>query len=138
MRAVVGAADARDRPHARVERAGAHRVAAAEADADDRDPVGVDLRPRGQVADCVPQVRELPGRVLVLARLALAVAEVAVVECERDEPVRGEPLGVVADDLVLDAAQRPGQRQRRQLPVGLERAVVGDPQVPDDLQPLDS
>ena len=74
----------------------------------------------------------------MLARLALAVAEVAVVERERDEPRGGERLGVVADDLVLDAAERAGQRQRRQLPVGLERAVVGDAQVPDELQPLDS
>ena len=74
----------------------------------------------------------------MLARLALAVAEVAVVERERDEALVGQLLRVVADDLVLHAGERAGQRQRRQLALGLERAAVGDTQVPDELQALDS
>src|SRR6185312_741940 len=72
VRTVVGAADTGDRPDARIERPGTHRVAPAQADADDADAVGVDLGTRGEVADGVAKVCELAGRVLVLARLAVA------------------------------------------------------------------
>jgi hypothetical protein len=40
---------------------------------------------------------------------AAALAEPAVVEGERGEPVLVQPGGVPADDLLLDAGERPGQ-----------------------------
>src|SRR5262249_11049626 len=98
------------------------------------DPIRVDLRPRREVPDRVAEVGELAGRVLVLARLALAVAEVAMVEGERDEALGGEAAGVRADHLVLHAAQRPGERQCREPLVTSLRAPLRNPAVACDPQ----
>src|SRR5262249_11296032 len=64
------------------------------------------------------------------------VAEVPVVEGESDEPRARQSLRVVADHLVFHARERPGQRQGGQRAARGLRAVVGDPEIPDQPQAL--
>jgi hypothetical protein len=72
-----------------------------------------------------PQVGELAGGVLVLAA-ALALAEPAVVEGQGGEPGVGQPARVGADDLLLHAGERSGQRQAGHRPVGVRQVQLAD------------
>ncbi len=74
----------------------------------------------------------------MLARLAFAVAEVAVVERERHEALPGQAVGVRADHLVLDARQGAGEGQRGQAARLRERAVGGHAEVAGEPEPLAS
>ena len=129
-RVVVGPGDAGDGPQPGIGRGRPQRVPAAETVLDgdalaerrqrvpaaETDPDGGDsthVGPGPQDTDGCPQVRELPARILASSRQAAAVAEVAVVDRERDDAPLGEQGGVGADDLVLDARERAGQYDPR-------------------------
>jgi hypothetical protein len=84
----------------------------------------------GQEADGVPEVGQLARGVLVLAGLTAALSEAAVVECQSDEAGVGEPGGIRARDLLLDARERAGEDD-----AGRPRTGTGrHPQTPGDLE----
>ena len=94
------------------------------------DPVAIDLRQGGRVGDRVAIVPHLRPRVDLLARLAVAGAEVAVVEHQGVEPGRGERLGVLVEVHLLHGreAVRHDDRRRR-----AGRTVCGvEPSAQDD------
>jgi hypothetical protein len=98
-RVVEGRGHERGGADARVEGAVPQCVAAAEADPDAAEPGRVHGGLRGLRAARAAQVSQLAGRVLVLARLAVAGPEAAVVEDQRGQPGVGQAAGVDRDDL---------------------------------------
>ena len=111
VRRVVPARDACEGLDAGIEGGEPQRIAAAQADPDGPDALGMHLGARAQERNGRPQVGELALWILVAARLALRLAEAAVVERQRDVPGGRQPLGVQAGHLVADAGKRPGEHQ---------------------------
>ena len=83
-----------DGPHPAIESRHHDDVAAAVARPPHPDPIGGDAGELPDVGDRMAVVANLGPRVDLLARLAIARTEVAVVEHERGQPGRGEPLGI--------------------------------------------
>src|SRR3954449_10122571 len=73
----------------------------------------------------------------MLPRLALASAEVAVVERQGDVAGTRQAIGVQTDHLLFDTGERPGEHERRQRPavtVGRASKIAGQRQsVADEL-----
>jgi hypothetical protein len=116
-RAVVGAGDPGDRAHPRIGGGGADRVPAAQTDAHQADPFRVHFGPRPQQAHRRPQVGELALGVLVTAA-PRAGAETTMIEGERDQARTRQPVGIPAGDLLADAGEGPGQRDRAAVRAG--------------------
>src|ERR1035438_5900960 len=80
-------------------------MATGVAAAPDPDPAGIDFRQGAGVRDGVPVVPDLGPRVDLLAGLALAGPEAAVVEHQRIQPGRGEHLGEAVQVHLLDRGE---------------------------------
>jgi hypothetical protein len=77
-----------------------HDVTAAERASPDGDPRGINALERAGIGNRRSPVRQLTTDVQQLARLTIAVAEVAVIEDESRESGLGEALGVCVQALV--------------------------------------
>ena len=92
-------------PHPPIDGADHEHVPARVAAPPDPDPGGVDLVEGGGVGDGVAVVAHLLPGVDLLTRLAVARAEVAVVEHERVQARRGEHLGEGVEVHLLDRGE---------------------------------
>src|SRR4051812_9510008 len=80
-------------------------MTAAEGASPDGDPRGIDALERAGIGNCRSPVLKLTTDVQQLARLTVAVAEVAVIENQGREPGLGEALGELVEALVAHSRE---------------------------------
>jgi hypothetical protein len=107
-----------DAPDPLVDRSQHQHVAAAVAGSPYPDAVGLDLREGLRVGDRVAVVADLRPRVDLLARLAVAGAEVAVVEHQRPKATGGERLTEAVEIHLLDGGEAVRHHDRGDRPGG--------------------
>jgi hypothetical protein len=103
-------------------------MGAAVTGAPHADAVGGELRARLGVGDRVAVVADLLPGVDLLARLAVAGAEIAVVEHQRPQPPGGERLGEVVQVHFLDRGEAVGHDDGGDRAAGLIGEVQPAPQ----------
>lgn len=108
-----GGADGGDGPDPMVSAGGGQRIAAGGADAEQTDPVGIDLLAGGEVGDGGLEVLDALGGVLQPAGQAAGLALVGGVEGEGDESALGHQSRVGAGGLFLHAGSGVADHQRR-------------------------